>query len=126
MTVSCATVASGLGTAVCDGTGSSVGESLETSFEPPSAFLILFSVSSCSNKACQLLPSSILSKRLSLLLDATRSIRHSLLARAVIASCLSSSVLAISMANSSSAMSLLKESADGMENLWAISDLVLR
>ena len=55
-----------------------------------------FSVSSAVLKrACRLFPSSILSNRLSLLFEAIRNVRHSLLARAFVDSCLSSSVFAV-------------------------------
>ena len=75
----------------------------------------LFSPTSPSgrNNACRLFPSSILSNRLSLLFDAIRSVRHSLLARASVASCFSSSVFARSTSNSSSAIGPLKDSAVG-------------
>ena len=74
----------------------------------------LFSSPSGSNRASNLLPSSILSKRLSLPFDAIRSVRHSLLARASISNCFSSSVFAKLISKSSSPMGPLNDSAVGI------------
>ena len=92
-----------------------------STLSPSAPFITTFSSLESPNRACKLWPSSIRSKRLSLLFEAIRNVLHNLLARAFANSCFSSSVVATSRSKSSSLIGPRKSSTLGIEYLHQVS-----